>query len=543
MAGGHIEAERLQQSAKDPENHKNGNEEEEVEKSFKENSAGNAQAAVENLMSNMDFLQRESDLIYIIPKGHVKGMNVPAKFYASPELLKLVSNEFRTASGGFTGAVQQLANVATLPGIVGSSIGMPDIHSGYGFAVGNVAAFDLADPKAVVSPGGVGFDINCGVRLLRSDLTEEDVKPLKSKMADNLFDQVPVGVGGKSELKLTPADVNEVLTTGMGWTKKHGYSWPEDSDSCEEFGCYPKADPSQVSDRAKKRGRTQLGTLGAGNHYVEVQVVDQVYDEEAAAAMQLKKGGVCVMIHTGSRGLGHQICTDFLSASDRALAREKIHLVDRQLACMPIQSPEGQSYLAAMAAAANFAFANRSLIMSEVRSAFEKTFGKSARELGMHMVYDVTHNTAKEEEHQVDGQKKKLLVHRKGATRAYPPGHPSLPDRYQNCGQPVLIGGSMGTSSYVLVGTQGAMEQTFGSTCHGAGRAMSRAQSKKTLGYKEVMRLCESRGVTIRVATEKLIAEEAPESYKDVSQVVETCHNAGISKLVVKLRPIAVIKG
>ncbi|KAL0022452.1 hypothetical protein WJX79_001856 [Trebouxia sp. C0005] len=485
MAGGQIEADRLQQSAKDPENHKDCNEEEEVEKSYKENSAGNAQAAVENLMSNMDFLQRESDLIYIIPKGHVKGMNVPARFYASPELLKLVSNEFQTATGGFTGAVQQLANVATLPGIVGSSIGMPDIHSGYGFAVGNVAAFDLADPKAVVSPGGVGFDINCGVRLLRSDLTEEDVKPLKSKLADNLFDQVPVGVGGKSQLKLTPADVNEQIL--------------------------------QVSDRAKKRGRTQLGTLGAGNHYVEVQVVDQVYDEEAAAAMQLKKGTVCVMIHTGSRGLGHQICTDFF--------------------------PEGQSYLAAMAAAANFAFANRSLIMSEVRSAFEKTFSKSAQELGMHMVYDVTHNTAKEEEHQVDGQKKKLLVHRKGATRAYPPGHPSLPDRYQKCGQPVLIGGSMGTSSYVLVGTQGAMEHTFGSTCHGAGRAMSRAHSKKILGYKEVMRLCESRGVTIRVATEKLIAEEAPESYKDVSQVVETCHNAGISKLVVKLRPIAVIKG
>ncbi|KAL0035786.1 hypothetical protein WJX77_002605 [Trebouxia sp. C0004] len=543
MTGGYIKAERLQQSAKDPENHKDCDEEEEVEKSYKKNSAGNAQAAVENLMSNMEFLQRESDLIYIIPKGHVKGMNVPAKFYASPELLKLVSNELHTATGGFTGAVQQLANVATLPGIVGCSIGMPDIHSGYGFAVGNVAAFDMADPKAVVSPGGVGFDINCGVRLLRSDLTEEDVKPLKSKMADNLFDQVPVGVGGKSELKLSPADVNEVLTTGMGWTKKHGYSWPEDSDSCEEFGCYPKADPSQVSDRAKKRGRTQLGTLGAGNHYVEVQVVDQIHDEEAAAAMQLKKGTVCVMIHTGSRGLGHQVCTDFLSASDQALARDKIHLVDRQLACMPIQSPEGQSYLAAMAAAANFAFANRSLIMSEVRSAFEKTFAKSARELGMHMVYDVTHNTAKEEEHQVDGQTKKLLVHRKGATRAYPPGHPSLPDRYQKCGQPVLIGGSMGTSSYVLVGTQGAMDHTFGSTCHGAGRAMSRAQSKKTLGFKEVMRLCESRGVTIRVATEKLIAEEAPESYKDVSQVVETCHNAGISKLVVKLRPIAVIKG
>lgn len=540
MVGDKIQAERLQQSEGRPEPE---GEELAVEKSYKENNSGNAQAAVESLMSNMDFLQREGDLVYVVPEGHVKGMQVPAKFYASPELLKLVSHEFHTASGGFTGAVQQLANVATLPGIVGSSIGMPDIHSGYGFAVGNVAAFDMADPKAVVSPGGVGFDINCGVRLLRSDLTEEDVNPVKSKMADNLFKEVPVGVGGHGQVKLSPADVDEVLHSGMQWTQKHGYSWPEDSDSCEESGCYPDADPSQVSERAKKRGKSQLGTLGAGNHYVEVQVVEQVYDEEAATAMQLKKGTVCIMIHTGSRGLGHQICTDFLSASDRALARGNIHLVDRQLACMPIQSPEGQSYLAAMAAAANFAFANRSIITSEVRSAFEKTFGKSARELGMNVVYDVTHNTAKQEEHEVNGQKKKLLVHRKGATRAYPPGHASLPDRYQKCGQPVLIGGSMGTSSYVLVGTQGAMEQTFGSTCHGAGRAMSRAQSKKKLGYKEVMRLLESRGVTIRVATEKLIAEEAPESYKDVSQVVETCHNAGISKLVVKLRPIAVIKG
>ncbi|KAL3133571.1 hypothetical protein ABBQ38_007418 [Trebouxia sp. C0009 RCD-2024] len=544
MADGAVHAERLARSAEDPKHPgRDCSEEDEVEASYKENFAGNAQAAVDEFMSNMGFLEREGDLVYVIPKGHVQGMNVPAKFYASPELLKLVSNEFRTASGGFTGAVQQLANVATLPGIVGSSIGMPDIHSGYGFAVGNVAAFDMDDPASIVSPGGVGFDINCGVRLIRTDLSEEDVNPVKAKLADNLFHQIPVGVGGKSDIKLTPADVDQILATGMKWTQQHGHSWPEDSSSCEEFGCYANADPSQVSDRAKKRGKTQLGTLGAGNHYVEVQVVEQVYDEEAAKAMQLQKGTVCIMIHTGSRGLGHQICTDFLSASDRALARSKIKLVDRQLACMPIQSPEGQGYLKAMAAAANFAFANRSLITAEVRSAFEKTFNKSARDLGMYQVYDVTHNTAKEEEHQVDGQKKRLLVHRKGATRAYPPGHPSLPERYQKCGQPVLIGGSMGTSSYVLVGTQQAMERTFGSTCHGAGRAMSRAQSKKTLGYKEVMKLCESRGVTIRVATEKLIAEEAPESYKDVSQVVETCHNAGISKLVVKLRPIAVIKG
>ena len=439
-----------------------------------------------------------------------------------------------------------MANVAALPGIVRSSLALPDVHSGYGFCIGNVAAFDMDDPEAVVSPGGVGFDINCGVRLLRTNLTEADVAPHKEALAQALFDHIPVGVGSKGILPTCAADLEAALELGMDWSLREGYAWAEDKEHCEEFGRMLTADPSKVSRRAKKRGLPQLGTLGAGNHYAEVQVVDEVFDAAAAAAMGIGEvGQVVVMIHSGSRGLGHQVATDALVEMETAMARDGIRTNDRQLACARIASAEGQDYLAAMAAAANYAWVNRASMTFLARQAFAKTFRHlapgGADDLDMHVVYDVSHNIAKVEEHTVNGQPRRLLVHRKGATRAFPPHHPLIPVDYQFCGQPVLIGGTMGTCSYVLTGTDKGMAETFGSTCHGAGRATSRVKSRRTITYEGVLGNLRERGISIRVASPKLIMEEAPESYKDVSAVVDTCQAAGISKKTVKLRPIAVV--
>lgn len=494
-------------------------------------------------------MRQLSPYSYEVAPGLVPKMRVPGKVYVNKALSQLVFDELKASCGpqghgGFLPAVKQVANVAALPGIVKASLAMPDVHSGYGFAIGNVAAFDMDNPEAVVSPGGVGFDINCGVRLIRTNLMESDVSDKKEQLAQALFDHIPVGVGSQGCLPTTAADLEQVLQMGVDWAVQQGYAWPEDKEHCEEQGRMMQADPSKVSQRAKKRGMPQMGTLGAGNHYAEVQVVEEIFDEAAARAMGLHTPGqVVVMIHSGSRGLGHQVATDALTKMEAAMARDRIHVNDKQLACARISSPEGQAYLAAMACAANYAWVNRSAMTHLTRQAFAKVFGRSAEEMDMHLVYDVSHNIAKIEEHMVDGKMKRVLVHRKGATRAFPPHHPLVPADYQACGQPVLIGGTMGTCSYVLTGTEHGMQETFGSTCHGAGRARSRNQARQQLDYQQVLDALKTRGISIRVASPKLVMEEAPESYKDVSQVVETCHAAGISNKAVKLRPIAVIKG
>ncbi len=460
------------------------------------------------------------------------------------EELEEFSTSGAAGQGGFIPAVKQIANVASLPGIVGASLGMPDIHSGYGFAIGNVAAFDLADPRAVVSPGGVGFDINCGVRLLRTNLTLKDVEPVREQLAQALFDHIPVGVGSEGVIPTAMRDLDDALQMGVDWSVREGYAWAEDKEHCEEQGRMLSADGSKVSLRAKKRGLPQLGTLGAGNHYAEVQVVEEIYDRAAAARMGIEqRDQICVLIHSGSRGLGHQVATDALVHMEKAMARDHIALNDRQLACARAGSQEGKDYLAGMAAAANYAWVNRQSMTFLVRQAFGKLFQSSADDLDMHVVYDVSHNIAKIEQHVVDGRPRDLLVHRKGATRAFPPHHPLIPVDYQFTGQPVLVGGTMGTCSYVLTGTEQGMLETFGSTCHGAGRALSRNASRKSLGYEHVLQALADKGISIRVASPKLVTEEAPESYKDVTQVVDTCHQAGISRKCVKLRPIAVIKG
>jgi len=456
------------------------------------------------------------------------------------ELRQFYENQGKT----FPPALLQVANVASLPGIVGASIGLPDIHSGYGFAIGNTAAFDVDDVEAIVSPGGVGFDINCGVRMLRSNLNLSQLtREMKEALCDALFNTIPVGVGTKSSvISLKGAEINEMIEIGMPWAVERGFAWPEDLLVTEQRGSIPGARANIIS--AKARGRAgQLGTLGSGNHYVEVQAVEEIYDFEAARAMGITEiGQICVMIHCGSRGFGHQIASDFvISMQDSPLFAE---LNDPQLACMPISSPQGQAYLSSMAAAANFAFVNRSVIAGQVRAAFESVFvGRSARDLDMHQVYDVAHNIATIEEHVVGDETRRLLVHRKGSTRAFPPGHADLPDFYKTCGQPVLVGGSMGTCSYVLTGTHEAMKLSFGSTCHGAGRAVSRSSSRKVLSSQEVLDDLSSKGISIRVASPESIAEEAPGAYKDVNKVVEVCHSMKLSRKAFKLLPIAVIKG
>ena len=497
----------------------------------------------------MSFISRLDANIFRIEPGFVPNMNVPGYFYVNSKLESLMNEELKMyceskGSGCFLPACKQIANVASLPGIVKGSIGLPDVHAGYGFAIGNVAAFDMDDPNAIVSPGGVGFDINCGVRLIRTNLHVKDLDGKREELAQTLFNHIPVGVGSKGVVPAKKQDLNDALELGMDWSIREGYSWAEDKEHCEEYGRMLNADPTKVSARAKKRGLPQLGTLGAGNHYAEVQVIDEIFDEYAAKKMGLEfPGQVCIMLHCGSRGLGHQVATDSLIEMEAAMARDNIKTNDLQLACARIQSQEGQNYLDAMAAAANYAWVNRSTMTFLARQAVSKVFNQTPDDLDMHVVYDVSHNIAKMEQHFIDGQIKNLLVHRKGSTRAFPPHHPLIPVDYQLIGQPVLIGGTMGTCSYVLTGTDKGMRETFGSTCHGAGRAMSRNKSRRTLSSKEVLEKLREQNISIRVASPKLLVEEAPESYKDVVEVVDTCHAAGISKKTVKLKPICVVKG
>lgn len=495
------------------------------------------------------FIHRESDHSIVLKSGIVPGMRVPGRVFVGDQFAELLDKELKdyhdSKGNGSIPSIIQIANVGTLPGIVKGSIGLPDIHSGYGFAVGHVAAFDMNDPEAVVSPGGVGYDINCGVRLIRTNLTRDQVEPVKGRLLDEMFSRIPVGVAQNNpSVQLSREDMKAVLEEGMQWALRNQYCWPEDLANVEDGGCIAGASIHSLGQRPIHRGITQLGTLGSGNHYVEIQVVDEIYDPEVARVMGVDRvGQVCIMLHCGSRGLGHQVAEEAISEFNKKLAQEKITLVDRQLSCYRIASPEAQKYLSAMAAAANFAFVNRSVIANNIRAAFEAVFAKSSRDLDMHVVYDVAHNIAKKEEHVVDGESKSLLVHRKGSSRAFGPGHPSLPAHYQAIGQPVLIGGSMGTFSFVLTGTEKAMQETFGSTCHGAGRALGRSKTRKLLQPEDVIAGLNAKGIQIRVGQMNAVVEEAPEAYKDVSEVVNVCEKAGISKKVFRLVPIGVVKG
>ncbi|HIE09747.1 MAG TPA: RtcB family protein [Armatimonadetes bacterium] len=478
-------------------------------------------------------IQKIDDYRWRIPRTYKPQMKTDGVIYATEKMIRVIKRDQ---------SPEQVANVACLPGIVGNSMAMPDIHYGYGFPIGGVAAFDVKE--GVISPGGVGYDINCGVRLIRTELTIDEVKPRLPQLLDAIFVNVPCGVGSHGKIKVSTEELRKVMVRGAKWAVEHGYGWPEDVEHCEEGGALEGADPYAVSQRAIERGRPQLGSLGAGNHFLEIQVVDKIYNPEIAAKMGIyQEGQVTVMVHTGSRGFGHQICDDYLKVMGGAVRKYGIYLPDRQLVCAPVESPEGSRYFSAMACAANFAWCNRQMITHWVREAFERVFRRSARELGLYVIYDVAHNIAKIEEHEVDGRRLKLCVHRKGATRAFPPGHPAIPKDYEDIGQPVLVPGDMGTFSYVLVGTERAMKETFGSTCHGAGRLMSRAEALRTKRGDEVERELKERGILVRSASRKTLAEEMPEAYKDVTQVVEACHGAGISLMVARMRPIGVVKG
>jgi tRNA-splicing ligase RtcB len=468
-----------------------------------------------------------------IPKSYKTGMRVDGLVYADAPMLEQIIEDQ---------APEQVSNVAFLPGIVGYSLAMPDIHWGYGFAIGGVAAMRLSD--GVVSPGGVGFDINCGVRIMRTNLVKEEVAPKIQPLVDALFYAVPSGVGSRGKIKLRAGEIDDVLVKGSRWAVNSGYGRKEDLDTTEEKGEIPGADPSRVSQRAKERGIPQLGTLGSGNHFLEVAVVDEIYEPEAAGVMGLDRvGQVVVYVHCGSRGLGHQVADDYIKVMLGAMQKYDIAVPDRQLACAPVKSAEGQNYLAAMRGAANYAWANRQCITHWVREAFCRVMGIGEAAAGLELIYDVTHNIAKIEEHEVDGKRETLCVHRKGATRAFPSGHPDVPKKYTTVGQPILIPGDMGRYSYILAGTEKAMKETWGSTCHGAGRRESRAAAKKQLSGREVLNMLESRGIAVRAGSMSGLAEEAPEAYKDVSDVVRVAHGAGISKKVARTRPVAVVKG
>jgi tRNA-splicing ligase RtcB len=439
-------------------------------------------------------------------------------------------------------SLEQAANSAMLPGIVRAAYAMPDIHQGYGLPIGAVVATHLE--QGVITPGGVGYDINCGVRLLRTELTGTEVLPRLKELVNGLFAAVPTGVGSHGKVRLTRENAEEPLLRGAAWAVEQGLGEPEDLVTAEASGCIPGADPEAVSHKAFERGRDQLGTLGSGNHFLEVQIVEKIYDDVAANVLGLFPDQVTVLIHSGSRGFGHQVCTDHLASMERALKKYGIQLPDRQLACAPINSEEAGAYLGAMRAAANYAWANRQCLTHWAREVFQKVLRKSPRDLGMGLVYDVAHNIAKVEEHEVDGKRTALLVHRKGATRAFPPGHPELPERYRSIGQPVLVPGDMGRASFVLVGTRGAMEETFGSTCHGAGRMLSRAAAVRAAKGRAIEReLEDTHGVYVRATGRDSVKEEMPEAYKNVQDVVTVCHNAGISKMVAKLKPLGCIKG
>lgn len=476
-------------------------------------------------------IKKVRDYVWEIPSSYRKEMKVPGRIYLGDEAIKYVE----------AGALEQVSNVACLPGIENFSIGLPDIHFGYGFSIGGVAAFSARN--GVISPGGVGFDINCGARLLKTNLTEDELKPKLNQLMDTLFKNIPSGVGSKGKIKLQEGQIDEVLDNGAEWAVENGYGWEKDLQVIEENGKMEWADSGKVSDKAKKRGVPQLGSLGSGNHFLEVQKMDEIFDQAIAKTFGVKEGQIVVLIHTGSRGCGHQICSDYLRLMDRAAKRYNIDLPDRQLACAPVESEEAQSYFAAMSAAANYAWTNRQMIVHWTRESFEQVFKRDAEEMDMEIVYDVAHNIAKREVHKIKGRNKELFVHRKGATRAFGPGRKEIPKKYRKSGQPVLIPGTMGTASYILVGTHTAMEETFGSSAHGAGRKMSRAGAKREFKGEEVKKYLESRGIVIRATSMPVVAEEAPGAYKDVDEVVMTSYKSGISNLVGKMVPLGVSKG
>jgi len=478
------------------------------------------------MISKKDF-KKVSDYLWEIPKSFRADMRVPARIYASEKLLEETEEE----------ALIQLINTATLPGIVKYAIAMPDIHSGYGPPIGGVGAMKL--PEGVISPGFVGYDENCGCRVLLSDYQETEIRKRLEKIAAEIQKEVPSGLGRGRAIKLSLEQINKILEGGVPYLVEKGYGEKEDVENCEEYGKMEEADASCVSDRAKNRGRDQVGTLGSGNHFCELDKVEEIFDEEIAKKFGLFKNQVIVFIHTGSRGLGHQNCTDYLRIVIPAYPKYKINLPDKELACVPFNSPEGQRFFRAMAAACNYAWANRHMITYYVRKAWKRVFGEKAK---LRLLYDVAHNIAKIEEHEVNGEKMKVIVHRKGATRAFPPGHPDLPEKYQSTGQPVLIPGSMGASSYILVGTEKSKE-AWHTVCHGAGRRMSRKKATRTISGYQVVRELEKRGIIVKCWSMRGIAEEAPQAYKNVDEVIEVVHNAGLSKKVARLVPLAVIKG
>jgi tRNA-splicing ligase RtcB (3'-phosphate/5'-hydroxy nucleic acid ligase) len=478
-------------------------------------------------------LERVDAYRWRIPMSYQPDMHVPGMVYADDELMEQIIDE---------NALQQVANVATLPGIVGYSLGMPDIHWGYGFPVGGVAATHAE--SGVVSPGGIGFDINCGVRLLSTDLSHNQIRQHVDQLADELFHHLPSGVGGAGMRVLSGNEIRDMMVRGAAWAVEEGYGSAEDLEFTEEHGCLAGADPGVVSNTAIQRGIKQPGSLGSGNHFCEVEVVDQIYDAETARVFGIDHiGQIVVAVHCGSRGFGHQIAQDYIRLAESKQQDFGFHLVDRQLACLPLQSSEGKAYLAAMACGANFAWANRQLLMHGVRQAFSTVFERQVSSRDMPLIYDVCHNIAKMEEYEVDGQKLRLCVHRKGATRAFPAYHPALPEKYSDVGQPVLIPGDMGRYSFVLVGAPGSIAQSFGSCCHGAGRRQSRTAARKSISSRLLLDQLVAQGITVRVHSRGLLSEEAPSAYKDAQQVVNVVHNAGLAKLVARLKPVIVVKG
>ena len=481
-------------------------------------------------MISKEILKKISDVLWEIPKSFRDDMCVPARVYASEKMLNDIISDR---------SLEQLVNVATLFGIQEKALAMPDIHEGYGFPIGGVAAME--HPDGIISPGGIGYDINCGVRLLKSELSFKDVEKHLESLAREIYHWVPSGVGRGGQLKLSDEDMNEILQTGVKWMVKQGYATQDDLGHIESYGCLTNADPNVVFERAKNRGRDQLGTLGAGNHFVEVDVVEEILDEKIAKTFGLFKNQMVVLIHTGSRGLGHQVATDYIRKMMDDSEKYGLKLPDRELIGVPFSSPEGTMYFNAMAAAANFAWSNRQMISWEVGKAWERQLGDAGGKLKL--LYDVAHNIAKIEDHDIGGKTKKVIVHRKGATRAFGPGHSEIVEEYRSSGQPVLIPGSMGTASYVLAGAQGAMLQTFGSTCHGAGRRMSRKAAKKQVHGRELRDKLKEKGIFIQAGSMSGLAEEAPMAYKDIDDVIEIVNKAGIANKVAKLRPCVVVKG
>ncbi len=478
-------------------------------------------------------LQKINDYCWEIPQDYKPGMRVPGRIYATEKILNAMGEER---------SLEQVANVAFLPGIIRYSLAMPDIHQGYGFPIGGVAATTLTE--GVISPGGVGYDINCGVRLLRTNLRREDVTPQMEQLLTELFRTVPTGLGSTSKMKISKKEMDEILIEGAYWAVKRGFGTKEDLEATEEEGCLKGADPDKVSIKAKERGTPQAGTLGSGNHFLEIDVVEEIYDGKSAKVMGIEeRGQVMLLIHTGSRGLGHQVCDDYVKSLRKSVSKYEIELPDRELACAPLQSPEGEDYFAAMACAANYAWVNRQCITYWVRESLHRVMGMSFKEIGLELVYDVAHNIAKIESHTIDGKHVTVCVHRKGATRSLPPHHPDVPLKYRGIGQPVLIPGDMGRCSYVAVGTEGAIQDSFGSTCHGAGRVQSRTAAKRSMQGIDIAQGLAAQGILVKTASASSLAEEASGAYKDVTEVVEVCQEAGLSSKVARLIPIGVIKG